>query len=51
MVVEVSSNDEAVVVRGTGEPDVELRLTAEQWRSLLDTVKSDGFDAPDVSAS
>jgi hypothetical protein len=34
-------------VRSTVEPDVELRLTAEQWRSLLDTVKADGFGVPD----
>ena len=45
--VEVSSEEGAVLVRSTVEPDVELRLTAEQWRSLLDTVKADGFGVPD----
>jgi len=38
-------------VRSTVEPGVELRLTAEQWRSLLDAVKTDGFTAPGVAAS
>ena len=45
--VEVNSDDDDVLVRSTVEPDVELRLTAEQWRSLLDTVKADGFRPPD----
>ena len=39
--------EDDVLVRSTVEPDVELRLTAEQWRSLLDTVKADGFRPPD----
>ena len=45
--VEVSSVEDDVLVRSTVEPDVELRLTAEQWRSLLDAVKADGFSPPD----
>lgn len=49
--VEVSSADGAVLVRSTVEPDVELRLTAEQWRSLLDAVKADGFTLPGASAT
>ena len=49
--VEVNSEDGAVLVRSTVEPDVELRLTAEQWRSLLDAVKADGFSSPDASIS
>ena len=49
--VEVNSVDGAVLVRSTVEPGVELRLTAEQWRSLLDAVKTDGFTAPGVAAS
>ena len=44
--VEVRSSDGEVLVRSTVEPDVELRLTAEQWRSLVDTVKADGFGSP-----
>jgi hypothetical protein len=32
-----------VLVRSSVEPDVALPLTAEQWRSLLDAVKSDEF--------
>ena len=43
--VEVNSDEDDVLVRSTVEPDVELRLTAEQWRSLLDTVKAGGFVA------
>lgn len=46
MVVEVAGVDGIVVVRNTMEPGVELRLTAEQWRSLLDKVKADGLRAP-----
>ncbi len=49
--VEVNSEDGAVLVRSTVEPDVELRLTAEQWRSLLEAVKADGFSSPDASTS
>jgi hypothetical protein len=45
--VEVNSIDDDVLVRSTVEPDVELKLTAEQWRSLLDTVKTDGFSPPE----
>jgi hypothetical protein len=48
--VEVNSSDGEVLVRSTVEPDVELRLTAEQWRSLVDTVKADGFAAPHAGA-
>ena len=45
--VEVNSVDGTVLVRSTVEPDVELRLTAEQWRSLLDMVKADRLQSPD----
>jgi hypothetical protein len=48
--VEVNSTDGVVRVRSTVEPDVELRLTAEQWRSLLDTVKAEGFGSPETGA-
>ena len=48
--VEVNSVDGVVLIRSTVEPDVELRLTAEQWRSLLDMVKDDGFGPPDSGA-
>ncbi len=41
--VEVNPTGEVVLVRSTVEPGVELALTPEQWRSLLDTVKADGF--------
>ncbi|GAA1025992.1 hypothetical protein GCM10009557_02070 [Virgisporangium ochraceum] len=44
--VEVNSSDGMVLVRSTVEPGVELRLTAEQWRSLVATVKADGFGSP-----
>lgn len=49
--VEVSSADGAVLVRSTVEPDVQLRLTAEQWRSLLDAVKADSFTVPEAPAT
>jgi uncharacterized protein DUF397 len=48
--VEVSSGDGVVRVRSSAEPDVELPLTAKQWRSLVDAVKADAFgpeDRPD----
>ena len=48
--VEVNSVEGVVLVRSTVEPDVELRLTAEQWRSLVDTVKADGFGPPDTGS-
>jgi hypothetical protein len=47
--VEVNPVGGEVLVRNTGEPGVQLRLTAEQWRSLLDTVKADGFSPPEAS--
>jgi hypothetical protein len=37
----VSADDGVVLVRSSVEPDVELPLSAEQWRSLLDAVKAD----------
>jgi hypothetical protein len=44
--VEVSADEGVVRVRNSAEPDVELPLTAEQWRSLVDAVKADAL-APD----
>ena len=41
--VEVSVDAGVVLVRSSVEPDVALPLTADQWRSLLDAVKSDEF--------
>lgn len=46
--VEVHSSDGVVLVRSTVEPGVELRLTAEQWRSLVEAVKADGFGSPET---
>jgi hypothetical protein len=46
--LEVSSAEGAVRVRSSAEPEVELPLTAEQWRSLVDAVKADAF-APDAA--
>lgn len=47
--LEVNSVDGDILVRSTGKPEVELRLTAEQWRSLLDAVKSDGLGPPETT--
>jgi hypothetical protein len=39
----VNTGDGVVLVRSSAQPDVELPLTAEQWRSLVDAVKADAF--------
>jgi hypothetical protein len=39
----VSTGEGVVLVRSSAQPDVELPLTAEQWRSLVDAVKADAF--------
>ncbi len=49
--VEVNSADGVVLVRSTVEPAVELTLTPQQWRSLLDTVKAGGFTPAHGSGS
>lgn len=41
--VEVSADEGVVRVRNAAQPDVELPLTAEQWRSLVDAVKADAL--------
>jgi hypothetical protein len=46
----VSTGDGVVRVRSSAEPDVELPLTAEQWRSLVDAVKADAFVAGESQA-
>jgi hypothetical protein len=46
--VEVSAAEGVVRVRNSAQPDVELPLTGEQWRSLVDAVKADAF-LPDES--
>ena len=48
--VEVSAGEGVVRVRSSAQPDVELPLTAEQWRSLVDAVKADTF-VSDVPSS
>jgi len=39
--VEVSADEDVVRVRSSVQPEVELPLTAGQWRSLVDAVKAD----------
>jgi hypothetical protein len=48
--VEVSTGEGFVRVRNSAEPGVELPLTAEQWRSLVDAVKADAFGPDEVPA-
>jgi hypothetical protein len=47
----VSTGDGVVHVRNTAEPDVQLPLTTEQWRSLVDALKADAFVPEDPPAS
>jgi hypothetical protein len=47
----VSTGDGVVHVRNAAQPDVELPLTTEQWRSLVDAVKADAFEPEEPPAS
>jgi hypothetical protein len=47
--VEVRPGDEGVLVRSAAQPDVELPLTVDQWRSLVDAVKADAFEPDEAS--
>ena len=48
--VEVSADEGVVRVRNSAQPAVELPLTAEQWRSLVDAVKADAFGPDETPA-
>jgi hypothetical protein len=47
----VSAGDGVVHVRSSAQPHVDLPLTAEQWRSLVDAVKADAFVPDEPPAS
>jgi hypothetical protein len=51
--LEVSTAEGVVRVRNSAQPDVELPLAAEQWRSLVDAVKADALtpDGAQVSGA